>query len=54
MKTAKFFVLIGFLLCVLYGAKAWYRRQNRGMGNMGPMARTPGFQTGFYQDSKRF
>ncbi|KAH8103270.1 legume-like lectin [Cristinia sonorae] len=58
VKAAKFFILVGALLSLFYGARAYYRRQNRGMGmgigGMGPMSRTPGFQTTFYQDAKRF
>jgi len=53
MKAVRFFILLGMLLSVFYGVKAYYRRRAR-MGGMGPMAHTPGFQTGFYQDSKRF
>ncbi|TCD65570.1 hypothetical protein EIP91_002490 [Steccherinum ochraceum] len=55
MKLVKFFILVGILLSLFYGAKAYYRRRNRGMTGMGgPMSRTPGFQTSFYGDSKRF
>ncbi|THH17132.1 hypothetical protein EUX98_g9185 [Antrodiella citrinella] len=54
MKAARFFVLIGMLLCMLYGAKAYYRRRQRQMGGMGGGMPTPGFQGSFYQDSKRF